>query len=494
MAMAQQQQQQQQQRYDKSSPPNSVIASQHNLVDPTVAALQYQAAMAAAANQQGLLSRHPGKVAPPYGGDIAPPPPPPHIQSQLHNFQQQFSKAQGLAHSQQQQHHGRAAFTAVMQPHYSAQTLENTQQQQQQQVSERQHREMGADSTKSGLSISATPFIPNSQPHSGTPPSARKFTAAANHNAGEGAPPPPLPPPVSAVAVAAGHVTRPLLHQVIVPSHHVVATPPAGMLPLPRQHTQQLQHVANTAQFQHPTQRKTSASSAPPPQGHSILGGPAYQIIDKQLHAPGSIHRQHSGDGTSGSVGKPPPGLSLPIRQNVMAEQGSTPSVAAPGLVMAGLDLAARTMTVNRSGQALVNTAPMSVGGGFAVRPQHPHIPELSSLYGAPPKLPTNMSTTGGNKRALLPTPTAAGPIPNPLGYLPSAAHHHIATPTPSVPPGWPGGSVRVPPHRVPPPSTNPSGHRQTVIFTQEQQQQQQQVVQRSNYTGGGYTRGNGAM
>ena len=258
----------------------------------------------------------------------------------------------------------------------------------------------------------------------------------------------------------------------------LVATPTApGMLPMPRPHPQQV-HMPNTAQFQ---QRKTSASSAP--QGQSLLGGPAYQVIDRQHLPGGTIHRQLSGEGSSPS-GKPPPGLSLPIRPTVMGDQGTTPTP--PGMVMAGLD------QVNRSGHALANTPPMTVATGYAtLRPPH-HVPELS-LYGAPPKVPANVNA-GGNKRALLPTPQAATTIPPQLGFLSGNAHHHIATPNPSVPPGWPGGNIRVPPQRHPPTAavTNPSSsvHRQPVLHTQEQQQHQQ--VQRSNYPGGNYSRGNG--
>ena len=450
---------QQQQRFEKNSPPNAVMASQPQNLMTALQQYHQAAAVVAAANQQGLLSRLPGKVAGnPYGNEVtAPPLPPPHIQQQLANFHQ-YSKTASLVHAQQQ----RTALSAhPMMPH--PQPVD-----QGQQMMERQQREMGPESTKSGLSISATPFIPTSN----TPPAPRQFTGT-NPTAGEGIP----PPPVSAVPVV-GHVTRPsapLLQQVIVPHHHMVATPPGGMLPFPRPHPQQM-HVSNPAQFQHQPQRKTSATSAPS-QGQSLLGGP-FQVIDKPHHPTGSVHRQHSGEGNGASGAKPPPGLSLPIRQNVMTEQGTTPT--APGVVMASIEMAARTMAINRSGHALVNSAPLTIAAGY--RPQHPHqhLQELTSLYGAPPKLPANVST-GGNKRALLPTPTAAGPIPT---YHPGSTHHHIATPTPNVPPGWPGGSMRIPPHRVPPPVTNPSGHRQQVIYSQEQQQ----VVQRSNFTG----RGNG--
>lgn len=506
-SLTQQQQQQQQQRFEKNSPPNAVIVSQPSLVD----ALQYQAAMAAvvAQQQQGLVSRHPGKVAAPlYGNEGAPPLPLPHAHlqpqhQQLHNFQQQYGKAQALLHPTQQPAQRPAMMqqahaTATVQPPHP-QAMEHgsgnqphTQQQQQQQMERQQQREMGSDASgKSGLSISAIPFIPNSQSLSGnTPPATRKFTASApNGLPGEGIPP---PQPVSAVPVAAGHMTHPsapLLQHVVLPHPHVVATPPpGGMLPIPRPHPQQM-HVGNpAAQFQHPVQRKTSASSAPPPQGQSLLGGPAYQVIDKSHHPTGALPRQLSNEGPGGAA-KPPPGLSLPLRSNVLGEQGTTPTP--PGLVMAaGLDLQSRTMAMNR---ALVNTAPVTVAAGYAVRPQHTHphpMTELPSLYGPPPKLQPN----GGNKRALLPTPPATGPIPTPLGYLAGGAHHHIATATPNVtvPPGWPGGSVRIPPHRVHPPVTNPSSHRHPVMYTQEQQQQP--VIQRSNYTGGaGYSRGNGS-
>lgn len=508
------QQQQQQQRFEKNSPPNAVIVSQPSLVDATTALQQYQVAMAAvvAANQQqqqqGLISRHPGKVATPlYGNEGGPPslPPPTHVQQQqqqLHNFQQQqYGKAPALLHTAQQpaqrpamlqQTHGATA--VVQPPHPQAMEHGNGNQPQAQQ----QQREMGSDASgKSGLSISAMPFIPNSQSlSSNTPPAARKFTGSIpSVLPGEGIPPPQS---VSAVPVAAGHMTHPsgpLLQHVMLPHHHMVATPPppppppSGMLPIPRPHPQQM-HVGNpAAQFQHPVQRKTSASLAPPPQGQSLLGGPAYQVIDKSHHPTGTLPRQLSNEGPGGAA-KPPPGLSLPLRPNVMGEQGTTHTP--PGVVMAaGLDLQARTMTMNR---ALVNTAPVTVATGYAVRPQHAHphphpMAEIPSLYGPPPKLQPN----GGNKRALLPTPPATGPIPTPLGYLPGGAHHHIATATPnvSVPPGWPGGSVRIPPHRVHPPVTNPSGHRQPVMYAQEQQQP---MIQRSNYTGGGgYSRGNGS-
>ena len=493
-------QQQHQQRFEKNSPPNAVIVSQSSFVDPT---LQYQAAVAAAVaanhQQQGLVSRHPGKVAAPYGGnDIAPPPQPQPLpqhaqhaqQQQLQGFHQYGKAHAGLVHPQQQQ--PRPALLA----HSTAmvQALEhgngNQPQQQQHGVMERQHRDIGSEASgKSGLSISATPFIPTSQPlSSNTPPEARKFSGSTPNVSGEGIPPPPS---VSAVPVAGSHVTHPgapLLQRVVLPPHHMVATPPpGGMLPIPRPHLQQM-HVSNPpGQFQHPAQRKTSAS-APPPQGQSLLGGPAFQIIDKPHHPTGTVPRQLSNEGSGGS-NKPPPGLSLPLRPNLMGEQGSTPTP--PGVVMAtGLELQARTMALNR---ALVNTAPSTVGTGYAVRPQHAHphhMPELSSLYGAPPKLQPTVST-GGNKRALLPTPPAAGPIPTPLGFLAAAGTPHHITPNVNVPPGWPGAAnMRIAPHRVPPPGTNPSGHRQPVIYTQEQQQQV--VQQRSSYNGGNYNRGNG--
>ena len=450
------------------------MVTQPNLVE----ALQYQQ------QQQGILSRHPiGKVGgAPFGNEVAAV----QQQQQLHNFQhqQQYSKAQAaLVHSQQRG----ALPTHPMMPHPlpPATAAVELSQIQQQQMMERQQRE-NADSNKSGLSISALPFVPTSN----TPPTSRKFNSSTP-NVGEGIPPPSHS--VSAMPVAVGgHVTRPnapLLQHVVLPAHHMVPTPPAppptgGMLPLPRM------HVSNPAQFGHPAQRKTSASSAVPPQGQSILGGPAYQVIDKPHHPTGTVSRQLSGEGGStggGGGGKPPPGLSLPIRPNVMGEQGTTPTP--PGVMMAGLDLQARTMAVNRSGHALVNTAPTV--GYATVRAQHPHHLHELSIYGAPPKMQPNV-TTGGNKRALLPTPTAAGPIPTQLSFLAGGAHHMAAAPTASLPPvvqSWSGANMRVPQHRVPPPSvTNPNSHRQQVIYTQEQ------VVQRSNYGGGYSGRGNGGM
>ena len=485
---------QHQQRFEKNSPPNTVTVTQANLME-AAAVIQYQQ------QQQGLLSRHPGggKVGgAPFGNEVAAIHQQPH---HMHTFQQQYSKSQAaLVHSQQQR--GGPQTHAMMphpHPHPSA-AAGGVEPGQNQQMMERQQRDANSELNKSGLSISALPFVPTSN----TPPTARKFNSSAP-NVGEGILPPTHSVSAVPVGVGVGHVSRPnapLLQHVVLPTgHHIVPTPPppppsgpGGMLPIPRQQRPQQVHIGNPAQFQHPqVQRKTSASSAVA-QGQSLLGGPAYQVIDKPHHPTGTMTRQLSGEG-GGGASKPPPGLSLPIRPSVMVEQGSTPTP--PGVMMAGLDLQqARTMAMNRSGHALVNATPMTAGAGYAsVRPQHPHhgIHELSSLYGAPPKLQPNV-TTGGNKRALLPTPTAATPIhATQLGFLTGGGAHHIAVaPTASLPPGvqtWSGGNMRVPPsHRVPPPPsvTNQNSHRQQVMYTQEQ------VVQRSNYGSGYSGRGNG--
>ena len=489
---------QHQQRFEKNSPPNTVTVTQPNLME--AAALQYQ--------QRGLLSRHPGaggKVgSAPFGNEMAAMQ---QQQHQIHTFQQQhhqqYGKSQAaLVHSQQQRG---APQTHTMMPHPPpppplAAAGGGVEPSQNQQMMDRQQRDANSELNKSGLSISAMPFVPTSN----TPPTARKYNSSTP-NVGEGNPPPPHS--VSAVPVGLGgsHVTRPnapLLQHVVLPAgHHMVPTPPpppppTGMLPMPRPRPQQM-HISNPAQFQHPqVQRKTSASSAVA-QGQSLLGGPAYQVIDKPHHPTGTMSRQLSGGEGSGGASKPPPGLSLPIRPGVMGEQGTTPTP--PGVMMTGLDLQqARTMAMNRSGHALVNTTPMTAGAGYAsVRPQHHHhqIHELSSLYGAPPtKMQPNV-TTGGNKRALLPTPTAAAPIhAAQLSFLTGGgrAHHIAVAPSTSLPPGvqtWSGGNMHGPPlHRVPPPPsvTNQNSHRQQVMYTQEQ------VVQRSNYGSGYSGRGNG--
>ena len=423
------------------------MASQTGLVD----AMQYQS----------VLSRHPGKVAAPFGSEVTAP----HMQHQYpHNFQH-YGKAQAMVQQRQ------VPPTHAMLPH--PQTMEHGSSQQQ--VLERHHREMSSEPAKSGLSITATPFVPTSQQHSNTPPTTRKY-GGSNHNVGEGIPPPPS---VSGVPVVSHVTPRPLLqHTHVVLPHPIVATPaPGGMLPIPRPHPQQI-HVSNPPQFQHGVQRKTSASSVLPPT-QSILGGPvtAYQVIDKPPLPTGTIHRQLSGESV-GAGKPPPPGLSLPIQPGMVGpgDQGTTPS--GPGVVMTNLDLQARNMAINRTGHTLVSAAPnlsMAVGGSYAVRPQPPQPShELTSLYGAPPKLTANMNASAnvlGAKRALLPTPTATGPAHGGLNFLAGAAHHHVAAPTPTIPPGvqgFPGGSMRVP-HRVPPPVTNPNGHRQTVMYTQEQ-------------------------
>jgi hypothetical protein len=362
---------------------------------------------------------------------------------------------------------------------------------QNQQLMERQQRDANAESNKSGLSISAMPFVPTSN----TPPTARKFNSSAP-NVGEGIAPPPHS--VSAVPVGVGggnHVTRPnapLLQHVVLPP----PPPPGGMLPIPRPRPQQM-HVSNPTQFQHPqVPRKTSASSAVA-QGQSLLGGPAYQVIDKPHHPAGTINRQLSGGEGGGGASKPPPGLSLPIRPSVMGEQGSTTT---PHGVLMDLQQARTIAALNRSGHALVSTTPLTTGAaavGYAgVRAQHPHhqLHELPSLYGAPPTKMQPSVTTGGNKRALLPTPTGTAPIhaAAQLSFLTGGggAHHIAVAPSASLPPGvqsWSGGNMRVPhSHRVPPPPppsvTNHNSHRQQqVMYTQEQ------VVQRSNY-GSGYS------
>ena len=439
-------------------------------------------------------------------------------QHQIHAFQHQqqqlYGKSQAaLIHSQQQQQRG-APQTHTILPHPPQPPAGpsgvagggGVEPNQNQQMMERQQREANSETTKSGLSISAMPFVPTSS----TPPTARKFNSSAT-GVGEGIPPPPHSVSAVPIGVGGSHVTRPnapLLQHVVLPAgHHNVMVPtppppppPSGMLPIPRPrpHTQQM-HIGNPAQFQHP--RKTSASSAVA-QGQSLLGGPAYQVIDKPHHPAGTVSRQLSGGDGSGGASKPPPGLSLPIRPNMISDQGSTPT---PGVLLSGLDLqAARTMAMNRSGHALVSTTPLTAAGaGYpSVRPQHPphQIHELS-LYGAPPAKMQSSVTTGSNKRALLPTPTAATPIhaAAQLGFLTggSGAHHIAVAPSASLPPGvqsWSGGNMRMPPsHRVPPPPpppppsvTNQNSHRQhQVIYTQEQ------VVQRSNYSGG-YASGRG--
>ena len=493
-ALAQQQQAQAQQRFEKNSPPNTVTGTQPppNLME----AFQYQRQ---SHQQQGLLSRHPGgpgtKVGgAPFGNDLSAAIHQPHHQH-MHSFQQQLKSQAAFMHPQ----HRVAPQTHAMMPHPPPPSVTGVEpnQTQQQQLMERQQREVNAESTKSGLSISAIPFIPTSN---NTPPTTRKFTSAPN--VGDGIPPPP-PRTVSAVSVGVGgHVTRPsapLLQHVVLPGH-MVPTPPAppppgpgGMLPIPptRPHPQQMHVGNNHPQFLHPIPRKTSVPSVGG-QGQSLLGGPAYQVIDKPHHPTGTVSRQLSGEGATlgGGASKPPPGLSLPIRPNVISELGTTPSG-----MMAGLDLQARTMAVNRSGHALANTTPMTVDSSYtSVRPQNPHhqLHELPSLYGAPPKIQPNVAT-GGNKRALLPTPTAA--IPGQLNFLTGGSHHITVAPAASLPPGiqnWSGGTMRVPPHRVPPPPSvtiNQNSHRQQqAIYTQEQ------VVQRSNYGGGYNGRGNGRM
>lgn len=286
----------------------------------------------------------------------------------------------------------------------------------------------------------------------------------------------------------------PLLQHIVLPPGHMVPTPPpppppGGMLPIPRPRP----HVGNPAQFQHPQlPRKTSASAVA--QGQSLLGGPAYQVIDKSHHPAGTVNRQLSGGEGSGGASKPPPGLSLPIRPSVMGDQGSA---STPHGVLMDLQQARTMAAMNRSGHALVSTTPLSTGAavGYAgVRPQHPHhqVHELPSLYGAPPTKMQPSVTTGGNKRALLPTPTAAAPIhaAAQLSFLGGAHHIAAVAPSANLPPGvqnWSGGNMRVPhSHRVPPPPpsvTNHNSHRQQqVIYTQEQ------VVQRSNYGSGGYS------
>ena len=499
---------QHQQRFDKNSPPNTVTVTQPSFIE-AAAALQYQ--------QQGLLSRHPGaggggKVggSAPFGNEVAA------IQHQIHTFQQQqqqqqYGKSQAaLVHSQQQQQRG-GPQTQIMMPHPPPPVAPSAaggggggvEPNQNQQMMERQQREANSvESNKSGLSISAMPFVPTSN----TPPTARKFNSSAP-NVAEGIPPPPHSVSAIPVGVGGNHVTRPnapLLQHVVLPPGHMVPTPPppppsGGMLPIPRPRPQQM-HVGNPAQFQHPqVSRKTSASS----QGQSLLGGPAYQVIDKAHHPAGTVNRQLSGGEGSGGASKPPPGLSLPIRPSVMGDQGST---STPHGVLMDLQQARTMAALNRSGHALVSTTPLTTGAavGYAgVRPQHPHhqIHELPSLYGAPPTKMQPSVTTGGNKRALLPTPTATAPIhaaAQQLGFLAAGGGaHHIAAvaPSASLPPGvqsWSGGNMRVPhSHRVippPPPSvTNHNSHRQQqVIYTQEQ------VVQRSNYGSGGYS-GRGA-
>lgn len=441
----------------------------------------------------------------PFGNEVAA------LQQQQHQIhalhQQQYGKSQAaLVHSQQQRG---GPQTHAMMPHPpplpagpSAAAGGGVEPSQNQQMMERQQRDANSESNKSGLSISAMPFVPTSN----TPPSARKFNSSGP-NVGEGIPPPPHSVSAVAVGVGGSHVTRPsapLLQHVVLPAgHHIVPAPPpppppGGMLPIPRPRPQQV-HIGNPAQFAHPqVQRKTSASSAVAQGQQSLLGGPAYQVIDKPHHPTGTVSRQLSGGEGSGGASKPPPGLSLPIRPSVMGEQGSTPTP--PGVLMSGLDLQqARTVAMNRSGHALVSTTPLTAGaGGYAsVRPQHPHhqIHELSSLYGAPPTKLQASVATGGNKRALLPTPTATAPIhAAQLSFLTGGGgtHHIAVAPSASLPPGvqsWSGGNMRVPPsHRVPPPPppsvTNQNSQRQQVMYTQEQ------VVQRSNYNGGYSGRG----
>ena len=261
-------------------------------------------------------------------------------------------------------------------------------------------QEQMTDSSKSRLSIKATPFIPTSQPSSSSgsahnsPPNTSQVLATTDVS--------PLPSH-TAIQVSRPpgfeHTSRSSQNVHLLYHHHpnlqvrpvnfptVAPVVRPHPLPIPTPHAMQ-QHMTMLAAHQqasHTAQRKSSLSQGVPlPDSH------AFQIITPQTeqskgHIPPPVRRQLSGE-----AGLPPGMKDSHSRKSMQPHVGEQLQVNA---MTASMEIQARSM---------------SLGGSYAVRG---HLPHYNTNQ--PNILKLTASTNVAGKRALLPTPTAAALLPH---------------------------------------------------------------------------------